>query len=759
VGIGCTSWGPAETTAPGGSQWYGAARDTDLGGPGCPGAGDLPRPARHAPVTAAPGAGRTPTLDGLRGIAVLAVVIEHAWPDVLPGGFAGVDVFFVLSGFLITRMLITEVEQRGTIDLVAFYARRVRRIIPAATLCVVLVTIVFTVVLGVGFRPEFRTEALAAALSVSNFLFVSRTTDYFAADPSSSPFLHYWSLAVEEQFYLVWPTVVILLVVIARRVAARVGAPADSATAAPIVRWLPIGIAALVAAGSLGLTISDRPTTAFFLLPHRAWELLVGGILAWLQVAGAPAIRLPGTRWLLALVGGAALAWTFVSTFERWPGPGTMLPVFGTALLIAGGTAMPGAALLSMGWLRFFGRISYALYLWHWPILAAAALVALPAAEPPLLMTIAAVGLAIGAAIASTLLVEEPIRFTKTSWLSRGRAIAAAGIVLALAGVTIGMSTTVASPGPIASPGGPQPSLSVGTSASPRPGSTGNVIEPPPDIRPQLATIKSDRERLIRDDCYTKLGQTDVRDCVYGAAAHPDGSPVHELPAGMPVAVLFGDSHAMHWFPAVNAWATSEGYALVPLTRSGCVAVDADMATDPENVAGCNTWRTAALARIEALHPVVTAVSSSSGVNISIDGVTIHPRSEFEAWKPPTIRFLQHLATIGGSVLYIGDVPRPGFDVPECLAAHWSDLDVCALPLDEAQPPGLVPAEIAVTTAAQVAFTDPTPWLCPDGRCTWVMDGRIAYVDDHHITASTSLALAPTLAPYLDTASGVQPPP
>jgi peptidoglycan/LPS O-acetylase OafA/YrhL len=708
-------------------------------------------------VTAAPGAGRTPTLDGLRGIAVLAVVIEHAWPDLLPGGYAGVDVFFVLSGFLITRMLITEVASRGTIDLVAFYARRVRRIIPAATLCVVVIAVVFTTILGIGFGPDFRTEALAAALSVSNFLFVNRATDYFATNPSSSPFLHYWSLAVEEQFYVVWPTLLLGIVALGRFAARQTVARGWGVDPERVRRWLPIGLAASIAIVSLALAIRGREINAFFLLPHRAWELLAGGLLAWLQIArpwNLGIARRPGL-WLAALAGAAALAFTFVTEFRRWPGLGTTLPVLGTVLLVAGGTALPGARLLSMGWLRFFGRISYALYLWHWPTLAAASLLALPSPEPPPLMIIGAVGLAMLAAIFSTLVVEEPIRFSRTQWLARGRAIAAAGTVLAAASMTIMVSTSVALTAR-AAPDRPRPDSTGDSPASGAVQSTPpGAATAPPDIRPQLGTIKSDRERLIADRCYTTAGGRDLHVCVYGAAAGADGSPAHDVPAGMPVVALYGDSHAMHWFTAVNAWATQSGYALVSVTRSGCGAVDGDIVGDQEHVDGCNVWRVAALAHLAAVHPVLTVVSSSSGGGVRVDGVAVYPRTEPEAWIAPTERFIKRLTDIGGTIVYIGDVPRPGFDVPECLAAHWSDLAACAIPVVDAQPPGLLAAQVTATSNAGATLVDPTPWLCPNAICTWVLDGRIAYVDSHHITASVSLALAPRLAPYLNAAAGI----
>ena len=725
-------------------------------------------------MAGAPGAGRTPTLDGLRGIAVIAVVLQHAWPSILPGGFAGVDVFFVLSGYLITRMVVSELEATGRIDLVAFYARRVRRIVPAALACVTIVTIVFTVGLGVGLQPDFRLEALGSTLAFSNILFALRATDYFATDPSGSPFLHFWSLGVEEQFYLLWPTALLLLVAAGAWLARRAGPSRLSARRAS--RWWPLGLALVGAAISFLLANRGSQTTAFFLLPQRAWELLAGGLLAWLQrEVGRPYAPGRGVGgWLLAVGGAVALAVTFAFApgLGRWPGPATALPVLGTVALIAGGQEMPGARPLSNAGLRFFGRISYALYLWHWPALAAVALIALPAAQPPLWLTVVAVAAAIAIATASTVLLEEPIRFSRGRWLTGTRALsAAAGAALVTVALVVGLTAA-----PPAVAAGPDRSVTIPSAGTPGASSIpagtglpGSAASTPPsippgtiaDLRAQMATIRDDRERLIADACYTPLGKSDVRDCVYGAAANADGSPRHGSPPhGMPVVVLFGDSHAMHWFTAVNAWARGAGFALVPLTRSGCVITDAPPTTSDDNVSGCLDWRVAALARLAALHPAVTVAASSSGVPLTIDGTNVLPRANPGPWVAPTERFLGLLASRSGLVVYIADVPRPGFDVPDCLAAHAGDPGRCAVPLDAANPPALVAAERQIALDLGISFVDPAPWICPDQACPWILNGRIAYVDDHHIAASTSLALEPLLAPALDHAArGVVDPP
>jgi peptidoglycan/LPS O-acetylase OafA/YrhL len=669
-----------------------------------------------------PRTGRTVTLDGLRGIAVIAVVIEHAWPELLPGGFAGVDVFFVLSGYLITRILVAELAAKGTIGLWAFYARRVRRILPASLVAIVGTCLLYLAVLGPALPHAMRDEALASTFSVSNFLFAGRSVDYFAADPASSPYLHFWSLAVEEQFYLVWPSLLLALAIVARHLPVRVGP------------WVPIVAIAVLGVGSLLLALTAPQTTAFFLLPARGWELATGGLFAWLQHRGV--MRLPARmrvhRWAGVAAGYGLLAVTFAAAPElgRWPGPATVLPVVGSALLVAGGDGMPGARLLMARPLQFFGRISYALYLWHWPLLAAAVLLALPAEGPTLAVTLVAVLLAILVATASTIIVEEPIRASRIPMLAGRRAVVtglAGMLVVGLVGVVL---------------------------TTPVPAAMARADT----FSAALGAARGDRERIIRDGCVTGMRRADLKDCVYGSAARQNGGPTHsELPDG-PVVVLFGDSHAMHWFPAIDAWAKGQKLALVPLVRSGCPPVDAPMAGGTEHMRStCARWRKAALDRIAALHPLLVIASGSTAVPILVDGEIPAPRREgaSSAWVGPVGEMLIELRDRSQATVFLGDVPRAGFSVPDCLAVHRWAPEVCALPADAASPPALGAAEAAAADLAGVPFIDPTAWLCPDGRCTWMAGDRVGWVDEHHITSSGAMLALPSLAPLLDLYAGL----
>jgi len=315
-----------------------------------------------------------PAIDGLRAIAVVAVVAYHAGLP-LPAGFVGVDIFFVISGYLITRLLHDEVQATGRIDFTAFYARRARRILPAVTL-VVLVTLGLMAILSPGNIRSAAMSAASAASFVANFYFQATTGGYWDQTSESLPLLHLWSLSVEEQFYLIWPL---------------------------LMRWVRTwrGLALVVIASFVGseLMLASNPEAAFFQMPARAWELAVGGLVA------IKPVRLPrGLAWAgLVLV----LASTAVP-FAHFPGVGALPAVLGGALLIAGVQNGQRVALLEAKPIVFVGLISYSLYLWHWPLLAMDALINVGPSPLPVRLAICAISVALAAA--SYRYVETPFR-------------------------------------------------------------------------------------------------------------------------------------------------------------------------------------------------------------------------------------------------------------------------------------------------------------------------------------------------------------
>src|SRR3954464_11210705 len=377
-----------------------------------------------------------PDIEGLRAVAVLAVVLFHAGVPGLPGGFVGVDVFFVISGFLITGMLWREVERTGTVRLARFYGPRARRLLPAGVL-----VIAATAAAVAWLLPPLRArtvlgDGVASALYVANYRFAVQGTDYLAADTPPSPFQHYWSLGVEEQFYLLWPALIIGTAWVLAR-AARGSSTTSTRSVAPYVLVLTV-LAGLSFATSLWWT-DAWPSWAFFSLPTRAWELAAGGLVA---LTAAAWRRLPGTTAAIAGWGGLVLivvTCTQIGEATPYPGATAQLPVLGTALVIGAGcaTADDGVARpLSHPVMRSIGRLSYSWYLWHWPVLLLAPALFGHALGLAGRLTTAAVSF--GLAMLTLHLIENPARFATPLKGSSQRSLAMGGVLTAVA-VSVGL--------------------------------------------------------------------------------------------------------------------------------------------------------------------------------------------------------------------------------------------------------------------------------------------------------------------------------
>ena len=317
-----------------------------------------------------------PDIEGLRAVAILAVVAYHAGLSAVPGGYIGVDVFFVISGFLITDHLGRELAEKGGISFGAFYARRARRLLPSALLVIGVTVAVSCVVLPPLQAMVVAKDGLANAFYVGNYRYALQATNYLSVGGPVSPLLNYWSLGVEEQFYLVWPALLFAASLVWLHNSTRTNS-ASPRRAKPLFSAVFVAMAVL-AAGSLAfsiwLTRANEPW-AFFSLPTRAWELAVGGLLALV----APRLgRLPtGATALLSWAGVGAIVFAAVTFTSATPFPGTaaLVPVAGAAAVVAGGCARPrlGAVwLLGRRPMQLIGRVSYTWYLWHWPALVLA---------------------------------------------------------------------------------------------------------------------------------------------------------------------------------------------------------------------------------------------------------------------------------------------------------------------------------------------------------------------------------------------------
>jgi peptidoglycan/LPS O-acetylase OafA/YrhL len=707
------------------------------------------------PATAASTAndGFRPDVEGLRGIAVLVVVLFHAGLAGMAGGFVGVDVFFVISGFLITGLLVREHERTGRIDLLHFYARRARRLLPAAIIVLIATLVAALHLVAPLDRASVGLDGAAAALSIGNIRFALDAGDYFSSVTDPSPFLHFWSLAVEEQFYLVWPALILL---VARGVRAR--------------RWIMVALVSVVVASFAANVLVTETTAnwAFYSLPTRAWELGLGGLLA---VGSVVLARVPGrivglAGWLGLVAIGAAI-FTFDSSLA-YPGVAASLPVLGAVALLAGGSRPLGPGRLLSAWpLRFLGRISYSLYLVHWPILVLAPIaIGGPVDE---VASVGLVGLSIVAAIACWGLIETPFRTGLPSLAVRpGRTVsiglaAIFAVVVVAAAPSLGMAPVeaIAVPDVSAPPAtdGPEepwtdevataaptsdptvmPTITPAGSplASPKP-----TVSPPRDIagsgalpdgvKPALARARSDEERLRGDGCLAFEPATKPPDCMYG-----------DKDATFTVA-LVGDSHAAHWFPALERLAKHEGWRVATFIKVACPFIDMPV----WNVAlkreyrECAEFNEATIARLRALKPDLTLVSMSR--------LAIRPvRDDDDTTSVKGAAVGRMVKRIPGRTAIIVDTPYPRRDVPGCLSSHKDDIEECAIPHKTAFTDHFGAVEAMAATAARASLIDLTARICVgDGPCPVVVNTMIVYRDHSHLTATFSRSLAPALGAAL----------
>ena len=702
-----------------------------------------------------------PDLEGFRGIAILLVLLCHARLPGAEAGFIGVDVFFVLSGFLITGLLVDESQRTGRIRLGAFYGRRARRILPAAVVVLGSTLLAAQLVLSPLDLPRVADDAFAASLSVANVRFALDATNYFAPD-AASPVLHFWSLGVEEQFYLLWPVLLLL--------AARTRRPRLAMTL--LIAVLLVGSFLL----SVVTTVTNGPW-AYYLLPTRAWQLAAGGLLAlampWFGRASRPFSALIGWLGLALLVAGLVV----IGPMTEYPGLAALLPTLGAAGIIASGgrAGSPGRILLATPPLRWLGRISYSLYLWHWPILVLAPVaLGLGAsefgpAEGDLALRLGLVLVAVVLAAFTWRLVEEPFRrgrlpFGRLSLGGRVRGVAMAGAAVLVIGVgstTMGAvaqrdlqagydgeqdgipATPAATPSPtptpteVASPGSfaPRPNASGSPSPSPTsmptptptpiPRPSPRIDGPVPrDLTPSLGASRGDDDPLLADGCGLSLAGSRPPSCVYGDRN------------GAITVALVGDSHAAHWFPALNVIAKERGWRLVPLTKFSCVFVDLPIWSPNLNrrYTECESWRENVVDRLVKLQPDLVIIASNRWLP-----VIANRDNEPERQGAGLARLIER---IPGTVAILADTPRSEYDVPACLAKHRDAIERCTTTRTAALGWRHLRREKEAARLTGATLVDMSDIVCPTDRCPPIIGKTLVYRDNHHLTATFVISIA-----------------
>ncbi len=665
-------------------------------------------------------------IEGLRAVAVVLVLLFHADVPRFAGGYVGVDVFFVLSGYLITRLLLLERASTGTIALPSFYGRRLRRLLPAAGLVIVVTVAASRLLLPPLQVGPTATDGLWAAGWLANVRFIRVGLDYLAGGGAESPLLHYWSLAVEEQFYLLWPAVILLVARGRRGGERRVG-------------WMLVAVTAASFAASVAVTRSN-PVLAYYGLPTRAWEFGVGAILA---LAGVRQVRLAQVPRILLSWGGlvavvlAGVTYTLATPFPGWT---ALLPVLGTAAVILageGGYAGGANVLLRLAPLQLLGRLSYALYLWHWPVLV---LGEHAIGRTPTGLERAGMLLLSGVLAWATFhLLEDPVRRARV--LTRpGRSLVFGGTVaLATAAVTVSIGVTTPR---VTGTGEAVPTAQVSTEAALVDlisTSTRDGDELPASLRPPLDEVDDDRSTIYEDGCF--VGWTDAvsAGCTYGD------------PQAERTAVLFGDSHAAHWFPAIERVAEEEGWRLIVLAKASCPSIDVVVVRGDDPYPTCEPWRQASIARVAAERPDVVVLSNARTYPaLAPDGSELDTdrKVHLVAGQARTLEQVVDAAPTARIVL-IGSSARPRFDVPACLADNLEDESACDAPAARAVDRELLDLQRRVAEDGGARFVDPTPWLCTDTTCPAVVGDHLVYADEDHIAVPYSRALAPVLGPWL----------
>lgn len=660
-----------------------------------------------------------PEIQALRAAAVLLVVVYHFWPSVLPGGYVGVDVFFVISGFLITGHLLREVERSGTVSLGAFWARRARRLLPASLLVIVVSAITTLLVVPITFWQDWFRQMAASVFYVVNWLLAVDSVDYLAAENNASPVQHYWSLSLEEQYYLVWPLLIILAAVVARRMLTR----------RTVIVIMLVAVTAVSFALSVFLTIRE-PAMAYFITPTRVWEFGVGALIGFL-----PALTVGAWRVAIAWAGIVGVVATGVLFTASTPFPGytALLPVLSTAAVIWAGTTTQRWSLAHLSRFRpvqYVGDVSYSFYLWHWPLIVFAPFVL----GRPMNLLDAFVLFAASFVLAALTkrFVEDPVRTAPRLTAARPRlTFAAVGAAMVIALVAPGAGYVTAGAEERAGMARVQALLDqdadcLGADAMADPGCENPDIDD--ELLPSLAAFKSDNSTAY--DCYgTSTGSGEVESCTYESdAADP-----------LRVAVT-GDSHGAMLSTALIPRLDELDWTLDTYVARGCSWAE------PDFEASCSAYRQALEDRFLQGDYDLIIVAAFRGRDETGTKAAPLAAARAEAWGT--------VIDAGIPVVVVADNPLVPDDMVDCIVMNpveAAERDACVLPRDRLDWP-IDSLPLAAEQEPRAHLIELDDLYCDDEGCPMVIGNTIVYRDAHHMSATFLRTLSPHLIDRIEDA-------
>ena len=652
-------------------------------------------------ATLAPRLSFRPDIEGLRALAIVLVVAAHAGLPGASGGFIGVDVFFVISGYLITGLLQNEQQDTGRVALARFYARRLLRLLPALVVVIWLTCFAAALLLAPFEHPSQAGAAVGAITWTSNIVFALSDLDYFAPSAKDNLFLHTWSLGVEEQFYLLWP---LLLGFLASRVQARHGQLQEQRLALGIVM-----LGSLALAASLWLTHYE-PRLGFYMPFSRAWQFALGA-LVFLLAPGVVANRkalMKQTAAPLAILGFVVIIACAMMYGPDAPYPGwrAIAPSVATAALIAAGTVSPGNTVTRcLGWrpLLIVGGLSYVWYLWHWPVLLLGQAV-IPA--PGAAISAVLVALSLGLAVLTRRFVERPMR-RASALVSRPAVVIVSSLLLSAATIGAALEWRKQARQWADTP------LFAGIEASRRDGAP-----------------------IYAANCDQWFHSDELVECTYGSDTTSR------------TVILLGDSVAAQWFSAVRAHFPEDTWRLVVMTKSACPMVDLPFhyTRIGRRYVECERWRERAIERIGHLEPDALLFGSSSNYPFSAG-----------QWLEGSADIMDALAAASVSSYLILPVPGPAFDAPTCVAREeWRrSFGLSTLCVSRESDPKAARIRATLSQEARargIHVIDMSETTCPGGWCHAVIDGVIAYRDGQHLSESQVLSASPRFGAAIEKA-------